>query len=122
MTPRFLQLIISNPEVYESAYQYIDWRMWGLVCASLIIMMRSFLVAITTTYILTFISFVMVFANVILNYIFIFGKFGFPAMGIGGAAFASNLSEIITVVACVAYFTLKVDLKKYGLLKFVCYY
>ena len=101
LTPRFLQLIISNPEVYESAYQYIDWRMWGLVCASLIIMMRSFLVAITTTYILTFISFVI------------------PAMGIGGAAFASNLSEIITVVACVAYFTLKVDLKKYGLLKFV---
>ena len=119
LTPRFLQLIISGPEVYESAYQYIDWRMWGLVCASLIIMMRSFLVAITTTYILTFISLVMVLANVILNYIFIFGKFGFPAMGIAGAAFASNLSEMITVVACVAYFALKVDLKKYGLLKFV---
>lgn len=119
LTPRFLQLIISNPEVYEAAYQYIDWRMWGLVCASLIIMMRSFLVAITTTYILTFISLVMVLANIILNYIFIFGKFGFPAMGIAGAAFASNLSEIITVVACVVYFALKIDLQKYGLLKFV---
>lgn len=119
LTPRFLQLIISSPEVYEAAYQYIDWRMWGLVCASLIIMMRSFLVAITTTYILTYISLVMVLANVILNYLFIFGKFGFPAMGIAGAAFASNLSEIVTLAACVAYFALKVDLKKYGLLKFV---
>ena len=33
--------------------------------------------------------------NVVLGYIFIFGHYGFPAMGISGAAYASAISEVL---------------------------
>ena len=118
-TPYFLRVIISDKEIYDATLEYVDWRVWGLICASLIVLIRSFFVSITHTSILTFISLVMVFANIILNYLLIFGHGGFPQMGIGGAALASNLSEMITLTVCIVYFWCKVNLKKYGLLHWV---
>jgi len=42
-------------------------------------------------------------SNVILNYIFIFGKFGAPAMGVAGAALATVLARLIETVMIVTY-------------------
>lgn len=61
-------------------------------------MFRAFYVGITRTHILTFNSVVMVLANAVLNYALIFGKFGFPAMGIAGAATASSAAELFSVL------------------------
>ncbi len=118
-TPSFLRLIISDKEIYEAVLEYVDWRIWGLICASIVILIRSFFVSITNTAILTLISGVMFCSNIVLNYLLIFGHCGFPRMGIGGAALASDLSELITLMICIVYFWRKVDLKKYGLLHFI---
>jgi len=118
-SPWFLKFLIENPQIYEATAEYIYWRVPGLVAASLILMARGFFVSITTTFVLTFVSLIMVLSNVVLNYILIFGKFGFPAMGIAGAAIASDLAEIIALAAFVLYFIFRIDLKKYGLNRFV---
>ena len=39
--------------------------------------------------------------NIVLNYIFIFGAFGFPAMGIRGAAFSAVIARVVECVALV---------------------
>ena len=41
--------------------------------------------------------------NVILNYIFIYGKLGFPAMGLNGAGWASLIARVILAVWMVTY-------------------
>ena len=41
--------------------------------------------------------------NIFLNWIMIFGKFGFPAMGVAGAALATTISRVLEVVACAVY-------------------
>lgn len=119
LSPLLLENIIENKETLVATVEYTNWRMPGLVCASLMMMGRAFFVAITSTYVLTIVSILMVLSNICLNYILIFGKFSFPAMGIAGAALASDLAEVIAVVVYVVYFLTRIDLKKYGLTKFV---
>ena len=57
----------------------------------------------------------MVSANVLFNYIVIFGKFGFPQLGIAGAAIGSSLDELISTVFFIIYTWGKIDCRKFGL-------
>ena len=41
--------------------------------------------------------------NIILNYIFIFGKLGMPALGVSGAAIATVISRIVELILLVSY-------------------
>jgi Na+-driven multidrug efflux pump len=52
--------------------------------------------------------------NVFFDYVLIFGHWGFPALGIGGAALASVIAEASSVLFFILYTTIAVDLKKYG--------
>lgn len=47
---------------------------------------------------LLYISMVTIFSNMILNYLLIFGHFGFPQMGVLGAALATFIARIIELV------------------------
>lgn len=60
----------------------------------------------------------MAIVNVILDYAMIFGHFGFPEMGIKGAAIASVIAEASSILFFLIYTYITVDLKKYGLNRF----
>lgn len=53
-----------------------------------------------------YISAVAAVVNTCLNYLLIFGHFGFPAMGIKGAALASLMSQVVNL-ALMVYFTIE---------------
>ncbi len=44
-----------------------------------------------------------VFVNLVLNYVLIYGKFGVPAMGVVGAAIATNVSRYLQMILVVAW-------------------
>lgn len=119
LSPLLLSSLIESPDVVRQTNEYLFWRAWGLLPIGLLMMMQAFFVAITKTRILTWISFVMVAANVVLNYLLIFGKFGFPRMEIAGAALASDIAECIGVGVYILYFLRTVNLEKYALNRFV---
>ncbi|NJN34239.1 MAG: MATE family efflux transporter, partial [Saprospiraceae bacterium] len=55
--------------------------------------------------------------NIILCYLLVFGKMGFPEMGIGGAALASTIAEGVAFVIFVIYMFFDKKIKDYHLFK-----
>ena len=113
-----LPAILSSQDIYTAAESYIHWRAFGFFFSFVAVMFRSFFVGTTQTRTLTLNSIVMVGANIVFNYILIFGKLGFPALGIAGAAIGSSLAEMVSLIFFIVYTLRKVDLKKYGLNRF----
>ncbi|MCD7938186.1 MAG: MATE family efflux transporter [Tannerellaceae bacterium] len=112
---RLLSAVIESESVQESALQYINWRVYGFFFSFTGVMFRAFFVGTTQTKTLTANSLVMVLSNVLFNYVLIFGKLGFPALGIAGAAIGSSLAELMSVLFFIIYTIRRVDIRKYGL-------
>lgn len=117
-SPQLLHLMIKSKDVYHAAIDYMDWRVYGFFFSFISVMFRAFYIGTTQTKTLTINSVVMVLTNMILNYILIFGKLGFPAMGIAGAAIASSISEAVSVLFFCIYTHQKVNYKLYRLFHF----
>lgn len=117
-SPQLLHLMIKSKDVYHAAIDYMDWRVYGFFFSFISVMFRAFYIGTTQTKTLTINSVVMVLTNMILNYILIFGKLGFPAMGIAGAAIASSISEAVSVIFFCIYTHQKVNYKLYRLFHF----
>ena len=47
--PYLLSRVISNPQVYEAAWTYLEWRMWGIYFSMVACLFRAFFVATTQT-------------------------------------------------------------------------
>lgn len=118
ITPWLLPKILSSQNIYAAAESYIHWRAFGFFFSFVAVMFRAFFVGTTQTKTLTLNSLVMVGSNIVFNYILIFGKFGFPALGIAGAAIGSSLAELVSLIFFITYTVRKIDLKKYGLNRF----
>ncbi len=115
MSPMLVRTLISSDAIYDATMGFLDWRLFGLFFASLNVMFRALYIGITRTKVLTLSAIVMAAVNVFLDYVFIFGHFGLPAMGVKGAAIASVIAEASGLFFYLIYTYAKVDLKKYGL-------
>ena len=113
-SPWLLPQLVQSPEVVQAVIEYMDWRVYGLFFTFVTAIFRAFYVGIAQTRILTVSSVAMVLANILLNYGLIFGKWGLPEMGIGGAALASSISEAVAMIFYIVYTIKFIDLKKYG--------
>lgn len=111
-------LLVEQPAVRRAAVDYLDWRVYGFFFSFVAAMFRALYVGTTRTRILTANSVVMVLTNIVLNYLLIFGRCGFPELGIAGAAIASVAAEAVSVLFFLAYTRLRFDWRRYSLFRF----
>jgi MATE family multidrug resistance protein len=115
LSPMILKRIVSSEHIYEAAISYLNWRVFGAFFSFSAVIFRAFFLGTTQTKTLTLNSIVMVLSNVVFNYILIFGKFGFPALGIAGAAIGSSLAELVSLIFFILYTRYRIDSRKFGL-------
>jgi multidrug resistance protein, MATE family len=117
----FILKPVAAANAYPQEISFLRIRIWGLPFLYLFQTGNAFLVASLNSRFLM-IGFICEAAvNIILDYLLIKGRFGFPAMGFNGAAVASVIAEAVgfLVVLLVLFKTgLK---KKYGLLQNLTY-
>ncbi len=116
--PSFLQPIFSSQEVYEAAMVYLNYRVWELFLAAFAFLFIAFYTSIGKNQIITWSALSMLVVNIFFNYSLVFGKFGFPPMGIAGAGLASLISSCVAIIINFAYLIVSPFRKKFGLFQF----
>ena len=116
--PVLMTFFVSSEYVYQASLDYLDWRIFGLFFSFVNVMFRAFFVGITKTRVLTISAVITAVTNALFNYLLIFGKGGFPEMGIVGAGIASVIAEAITFLYLAFYLLTRGNTKQYGLFKF----
>jgi len=117
----FILLPIAAVNAYPQEMSFLRIRIWGLPFLYLFLTGNAFLVASLNSKFLMIGFICEAMVNILLDYVLIFGHFGFPEMGFNGAALASVIAELVgfLVVFVVLHKTgLK---KKYNLLKDFAY-
>lgn len=111
-------LFVKDREILTKCLEYIKPRGYGVFFSYLGVSLIAFYTGIARTKFIIYDTIVLIAVNVILNWIFIFGKFGFPSMGIAGAALASTWAEIVAFIVFVLYMIRDRHNHVYQLLKF----
>jgi len=93
--PYLFPLINSDPEVVSIGVDYIRWLILQAAFVGFIQANTGFWngIGLTKVYIGSLLT--MHAANIFLNYVFIFGKFGAPEMGAEGAGFATAAASVL---------------------------
>ncbi|NOU46202.1 MAG: MATE family efflux transporter [Bacteroidales bacterium] len=118
-SPLILRPIVSSDSIYKGTLEFLDYRVFGIIFAFGQIQFRSFYIGITSTKVITWSTLVLAGVNVLFGYLLIFGKFGFPKMGIGGAGLASTIAEACAFLYLMIYTWGRHYKKKFELFSFL---
>ena len=107
LVPILFTYTIQDHVNFELSINFMYIRVWGLPFLMICQLTSSFFISIGRSRLLIFGSVVATFVNILFDYLLIFGKFGFPAMGFKGAAFASVIAECFYCATMVGMFFFK---------------
>jgi MATE family multidrug resistance protein len=94
----FMNRMGQSKEVVQEAIPFYLIHVASLIPLMLFFSFKQFFEGIGNTKIAMFITIIINLVNITLNYVLIYGKFGFPALGLNGSGYASFISRLIMPV------------------------
>lgn len=98
-----MKLFSSDTTVISEGIKYLRIICFSYIFNSITMIYLNLMRSIERVKISTFVYSISLLTNIILNYIFIFGKLGIPAMGIRGAAISTVLARIVELLITFIY-------------------
>lgn len=77
---------------------YFDALSWSALPAAVVAGASSFFTGLGNTRKIIWINLIGLVANVLFDYVLIFGKLGFPALGVAGAGYATALANLVSAM------------------------
>ncbi|MDD5621956.1 MAG: MATE family efflux transporter [Actinomycetota bacterium] len=102
-----IRLFSNDPQVIELGTQYIRIIAISLILTSISIIYSTILRSTENVKFPMVASLIGLIANTVLNYLLIFGKFGFPGLGVRGAAIATVIARSVEFCIILGFTYLK---------------
>ena len=99
--------------VVELSGTYLRWMTWSMLPMILFMVLKQFSDGLGETKWPMYLSLASLPVNGFLNYLFIFGKFGFPRMELEGAGLATFISRLLLFIAIIILIIYKSAYKPY---------
>lgn len=113
----FLRLIGENPTILIGTTAFLHGLAWGIFPFLGFIVLREFVAALSKPRVVMLISAAAIPFNALANYILMYGKLGFPVLGISGIGIASSLIEWGMFIALALYVLSRPAFKSYVLFR-----
>ena len=115
-TETFLTYLEQDPYIVGIVSEYIKIVQWMIPFLLLTYVIKAFLISVKKQQIVLVISILGLGTNFVFNYLFIFGNFGFPELGIQGVAYSSLLTSFAMMISGLFYIYFS-DLKEKQIFK-----
>ncbi len=102
-TKPVMSLFTDTPSVIEIGASYLRIVVISYIPAAITSLLCGIMKSVEHAKIVLLTNSMAILINILLNYIFIFGKFGAPAMGVQGAALATLIARMIELTLVVIY-------------------
>ncbi len=106
---------IKEPIIYDKTIEFLKYRAFGVFFSYAGLAIVAFYSGIARPTFIFYDTLILAVANVVLSYGLIFGKWGLPDMGIGGAALAGTIAEFFAFIAFLIYMYFDKETAQYKL-------
>ena len=106
--------VIVSDNIRPLAVKYISYRYIGILFVCFNFLFRALYIGLSNTKPITYSTIIMACVNIFLDYVLIFGRLGFPMLGVAGAAIASVCAEVSALIFFIIYTYFRVPLAKYS--------
>lgn len=103
LTPWLLRQLDYEAAVLAEIDAYLSWVAWMLIPGLWFAVARNFLTVMKRARVFLVVSIAAVVVNYLLNQVLVFGRFGFPALGVVGAAVATVIVNLLSLTILIFY-------------------
>jgi len=111
--PSFLTWMGQEPAIVKLTSQFLHALMWGVPPLLMYFVLREFVSALSHTKIIMLLSLIMAPFTALGNYILIYGKWGFPELGIAGIGYSTSLMQWLLLLIMIMFIYKNKLLNKY---------
>lgn len=111
--PALIDSFTHNKAIAVAEAQFVQIRSFGLFFAVISLAIIAYFTAMGKTLIVLTSAAITAFSNIGLDYLLIFGKGGFPELGLKGAAWASTISDGLSALFLLIFLTFSAYRKKH---------